>query len=416
MGRGTVRSAVETAAGAAMALGALMLAQVGAAPVGPRQGIYGSVASFVGAAGVSPGMRQLKADAPLTRLARAYGVKSLWDSGTDGTGATVAVLVSFGDKNIQSVIDNYDSRNGLPQANVQTIAPAGAVPACDKAADAAACEWWECETDLDVKMIHTMAPGAKIIVAATPVAETQGITGLPEMMKAVDYLTDNKLANVISMSFDTTEQNFDSGHSYEQIRTRLDPTLERASAAGITLVAASGDEGASGFALNGTTLYTKRVASWPATNPYVTAIGGTERVQDQPSTLLGQESGAGLSVVYGAPSWQSGVADTTGGKARSFPDLTMEGIRGTSESAPLFAGVLALAVQQKGGNLGQINPALYTDLGPNANTSGIVDVTKGNNNYNNVTGYRASKGFDIASGWGTLDAATFVPALVKAVG
>ena len=92
---------------------------------------------------------------------------------------------------------------------------------------------------------------------------------------------------------------------------------------------------------------------------------------------------------------------------------------GTSEASPIFSGVVALADQYAHHRLGLINPALYT-LGalsrvgvPN---TGIVDVTSGNNSFGGVTGYDATPGYDLASGWGTVDAAKFVPALARTGG
>jgi subtilase family serine protease len=96
---------------------------------------------------------------------------------------------------------------------------------------------------------------------------------------------------------------------------------------------------------------------------------------------------------------------------------------GTSEARPLFAGVVALANQMAGHRLGFLNPHLY-ELGDEDN-SGIVDITKGNNSFTfcvsscgtpqevdtTVVGFPATKGFDLASGWGTINAARFVPAL-----
>ncbi|AHH94315.1 S53 family peptidase [Kutzneria albida] len=412
MGRGSVRSAVVLSVGATLALGGLAVVPATAAPVSGHHVFSKAAASFADAKTVDQKVQRLEAaTAGLPRLSKAYNVKPLWDNKIDGKGTTVATLVSFGDKDIKAVIDAYSKRNGLPPADVQVIEPAGPVPSCDESSDPSACRSWGGETDLDVEMIHTMAPGAKIIVAATPVAETQGMQGLPEMMKAVDYMTTNKLVDVISMSFGTTEETFDN---FDQIRS-LDPAFDRASAAGITLVASSGDQGASGNTKDGGT-YDFRVASWPASDPRVTALGGTVLGQqaDRTADKVWQDSGGGLSKVYAKPDYQNGVAGTTGGKFRAFPDIAMEGIQGTSESAPLFAGVLALAVQSKGGRLGQINPALYNKLGTSS-TSGIVDVTIGNNNYGSVVGYKAAKGYDIVSGWGTLDASKFVPALVKAV-
>jgi subtilase family serine protease len=407
MGRRTVKTAGVLVAGAALALGGVAAAPAGAAPAPSHHTFSRAAASFVGATTVEQKVARMEAVlAGLPRLATAYDVKPLWDKGTKGDGITVATLVSYGDANIQAVIDSYDQRNGLPKATVQVIAPVGHVPGCnDPGVDSATCQSWGGETDLDVEMIHTMAPNAKIVVAATPVAETEGITGLPEMMQAVDYMTTNHVADIISMSFGTAEPNFDSP---SQI-TGLDPAFQRASAAGVTLLASSGDTGASGNTKSGG-YWNKQVASWPASDPNVTAVGGTESVRTAPSTVLWPDSGGGLSAVYNRPSWQDSVSKITNSTKRSFPDITMEGTSGTSEASPLFAGVLALAAQAKGGRLGQVNTALYTGT-----LAGIVDVTSGNNSFNGVTGFKAAKGFDIVSGWGTVDAAKFVPSLVAAL-
>ncbi len=76
---------------------------------------------------------------------------------------------------------------------------------------------------------------------------------------------------------------------------------------------------------------------------------------------------------------------------------------GTSEASPLFSGVVAIAAQMNGGRLGDINPALY-QLGESGIRTGIVDVTKGDISFGGVTGPAAKKGYDLASGWGTVDA------------
>src|SRR5262249_36944963 len=94
---------------------------------------------------------------------------------------------------------------------------------------------------------------------------------------------------------------------------------------------------------------------------------------------------------------------------------------GTSESSPLFSGIVALAAQRAGHGLGQINPALYALA--SSPSSGIVDVIHRNigitfqdpsGNTVTVHGWRAKKGYDLASGLGTVDAAQFVPALAAA--
>ncbi len=74
-----------------------------------------------------------------------------------------------------------------------------------------------------------------------------------------------------------------------------------------------------------------------------------------------------------------------------------------------------------GRNLGPVNPVLYDVLGPLGARAGISDVVSGNNSVLDpktgkvlVPGFTAGPGFDVASGWGTIDASTFVPALVAA--
>src|SRR5882757_5464690 len=415
------RSLAAVVVGAA--LGATALAAVPAAaspqPKAAQQAHHvfsAAAASFVGATTVEQKVQRLEAaTATLPRLAKAYNTPALWNQGLTGAGSTVATLVSYGDADVKAVIDAYDQRNGLPPADISVIAPSGPVPGCaDPGVDTSTCQSWGGETDLDVEMIHTMAPAAHIVIAATPIAETQGFTGLPEMMAAVDYMTKHQIADVISMSFGTAEDTFPSLDSVQS----LDPAFERASKAGVTLVASSGDYGATNPVLIGPGTFPYRAASWPASDPNVTALGGTVLSLDANGNrtapdVLWRPSGGGISKTYARPSWQNSVKGITGSKFRSFPDITMEGIQGTSESSPLFAGVLALAVQAKGGRLGQINPTLYGKLGPKADKSGIVDVTSGDNTYGTVPGYTAGAGFDIVSGWGTLDASKFVPALVK---
>ena len=149
-------------------------------------------------------------------------------------------------------------------------------------------------------------------------------------------------------------------------------------------------------------------------------------------------SGGGVSGVFARPSYQAGVTAVVG-NWRGSPDISMsaavaggcwiygsfepggagwEILGGTSEATPIFAGIVALADQVAGHRLGSINPALYTlgglsQVSSDAFRTGIVDVTSGSNSYGRVAGYAATSGYDLASGWGTIDAARFVPALAR---
>jgi subtilase family serine protease len=171
-------------------------------------------------------------------------------------------------------------------------------------------------------------------------------------------------------------------------------------------------------------------ATWDD-NPFVTAVGGSvPNIDPTTGAKLGPDplwhvggifsEGAGFSAVYPRPAYQDGVASITGSPWRSVPDITMDAQSGTSESAPMTAGVLALATQLNNGrNVGPINPVLYDVLGPLGSRAGISDVVSGNDSVIDpntgqvlVPGFTAGPGFDVASGWGTIDASRFVPALV----
>jgi subtilase family serine protease len=134
---------------------------------------------------------------------------------------------------------------------------------------------------------------------------------------------------------------------------------------------------------------TPDTAAWDD-SPWVTAVGGSvpnlgpttgQRLGPDPvwhvnGTLA---EGAGFSSVFPRPSYQNGVAGITRSPMRSVPDITLDAQDGTSESAPLMAGVLALATQVNQANVGPINPLLYRVLGPAGAQAGLADVVHGNN-------------------------------------
>ena len=387
-----------------------------ASPHGPTARHAPAAGAFVGS-GETPqeradlASRVLGQEAEGKNLQDAYNVGPLLQSGNDGRGTTVATLVSFGDKHVKQYLDDYSKKHGLPPADVETVEPAGPVPACEQTSTPQDCRTWGGETDLDVAMLHTLAPGAKIKVVATPTNETQGIAGFPEMMKAMDWVADTRAANVLSLSLGTPEDDFDPKQLHQ-----LDPHFEKAAKSGVTITTSSGDEGATGKRVNGQP-WSKRVAGFPAVSPWVTAVGGTQLQLDAQGRRsapdeLWSRSGAGVSHEYGVPAWQRDQAKATGAQGRSFPDVTMQGVEGTSQSAPLFAAVVDLASQRAGKPLGLVNPELY-QLGEHR-APGLVDVTKGDNSYDSVRGFQAAAGFDTVSGWGTVDAAKFVPALARA--
>jgi subtilase family serine protease len=371
-----------------------------------------------------------------------YNIGNLWLKGIDGSGTTVAVIEGWDDPNVASFIHTRDLRYGLPDPVIQTIFPSGPLPAqCPPGMVAlgsyGSCDAWQGELELDVLAVHLIAPYAKIVISATPADseitdDAASNVAPPEMMRALEYISTRHVANVMSISDGTGEDTYTFGQA--QIHAN-DPGPLAAAAAGIPVTNATGDCGvvqnlAIANAQCGNTSPGPATATWDD-NPWMTAVGGTvPNVSTTTGAKLGPDpiwhegifsEGAGFSAVYPRPAYQGGVARITRSPWRSVPDITMDAQDGTSESAPMVAGVLALATQlNHGRNLGPVNPVLYDVLGPRGSRAGISDVVSGNNSVIDpsgkvvVQGFTAARGFDVASGWGTVDASKFVPALVAA--
>jgi subtilase family serine protease len=370
-----------------------------------------------------------------------YRIGDLWMKGIDGTGTTIALIEGWDDPQINSVIQRFDSRYGLPDPDIETIYPSGGghLPAQCPAGMVAlgsygSCSAWAGELRLDVEAAHLIAPYAKILISATPadseiVDDTASQVAPPEMMQALEYIGSHHLADAMSISDGTGEITYSYGRA--QI-TAQDPGTLTAAAAGIPVLVATGDCGvvqnlAVANAQCGNTSTTPDTAAWDD-SPWVTAVGGSVPNFDTTGARLGPDpvwhsgrfsEGAGFSSVYQRPDYQNGVRRITGSGMRAVPDITMDGQSGTSESAPLFAGVLALAAQLNHGSVGPVNDALYRVLGPRGTRAGIADVVSGNDSVTSgttvlVPGFTAGNGYDVATGWGTVDASTFVPALVAA--
>jgi subtilase family serine protease len=364
------------------------------------------------------------------QLRQAYDVKKLSRLGITGAGQTIAIVDSFGSPTIAHDLAVFDRAFGLPDPpSIRTITPAGKLPRFD--ADNPDQNGWAFETTLDVEYAHAIAPKANILVVATPVSETEGVTGFPEIVKAENYVVNHHLANVISQSFGASEGSFGNPKRLLALRS----AFKNAAARGVTVLGASGDSGATDFELDGVTLYPHRANSWPSTDPLVTSVGGTQLHlnargnRTSPDEVWNDGAGAGgggLSRVFARPAFQNSVRSVVG-THRGTPDISMSAavdggaivylsydptavgwavVGGTSEATPLFAGVIALAAQVAHHGLGVINAPLYALQ--QAPRFGIVDVTRGNNSFNGVTGYPARKGYDLASGLGTVDAARFV--------
>ncbi|MCT9075182.1 S53 family peptidase [Streptomyces fulvoviolaceus] len=369
----------------------------------------------------------------------AYNLNALYRKGVTGKGRTIVIVDSYGSPTVQHDLDVYSKQFGLPSTKVKVV-KWGHVPAFDpKNSDMTG---WAGETTLDVQMAHAVAPDAKIVVVETAVSETEGTTGLPEMMDAEKYMIDHGVGDVISQSFGATENTFPGfGKGDFSSIKNLRYAFQDANRKHVTVLAASGDGGATDLKADGKTYYKKRVNSWPSSDPLVTSVGGTQLHLNDKGDRVKPDSvyndygsgGGGQSHVFTRPAFQNGVKSIVG-THRGTPDISMSAAvdggawiyssydptatgwdvsGGTSEATPLFAGIVALADQAAGHRVGNIQKSLYDLYARHA--KGVVDVNDGtDNSYEGVAGYKAVKGYDLATGVGTVDALRFVPALARA--
>jgi subtilase family serine protease len=389
------------------------------------------------------------------QIQAAYNLAPLYAKGYNGAGKTIVIVDSFGSTTVRHDLSVFDAAFHLPAPpSFKIIQPAGPVTHPNAG--------WAGETDLDVEYAHTIAPGANILLVETPTSENEGTTGFPQIVEAENYVINHHLGDVISQSFSATEETFPTTQSLLNLRS----AYINAAKHGVTVDTASGDSGAADVRFYGKNYYLRPVTSWPDSDPLVTGVGGTQlhlnakgahtapdsvwndtyNVPTQeviygdagPNPLAG---GGGKSIIFSRPSYQNSVKSVVGNQ-RGVPDISMSGacngaavmyqsfpgggppgfyiVCGTSEATPLFSGMMAVADQYAGHDLGVINPALY-ELSQ-AGAPGIVDVTSGNNTVtfpqkgaeHTVVGFQALPGYDLASGVGTVDAAKFVPELAAA--
>ncbi len=340
------------------------------------------------------------------------------------------------------------------QGSPGTFAP----PPTSKSPGQEAHNGWALEVSLDVEWAHSIAPEANIRLVTVPTAETLGVQGFPLMMNAEQALVDRGMANVISQSFAAAEESFGSMQSLLNLRHAYIAAAQH----GVTVLGSSGDgETANGMKQpvgQGGSLIPYPTVVWPASDPLVTAVGGTYLCTDPTATTTRTvdsvdppgrcpanpgvaevgwvASGGGYSRVFAKPSYQDNLpaGSTSIGSMRGVPDVAYEAsaltgvlvydsldggwfiVGGTSVSCPNWAGLVAIADQLNGGGLGLINPALYKiGANPAMYAADFYDVTTGNNQTDaSIPGYPATKGWDPVTGLGTPNAANLIPDLVAA--
>jgi subtilase family serine protease len=367
----------------------------------------------------------------------AYGVDTLLKQGFTGKGQTVVDIVSFGSPTLQQDMNVFDQQFGLPPIQLQIMAPLGTKPFDPSSKDMVG---WAGETTLDVQIIHAIAPDANIVVLTSPVAETEGVVGLPEFLQLEQYAIDHHLGNIFSQSWGASEATLKDTAGRQEVQ-KWDAFFQKNTQAGMTYLASSGDNGATDVTnMDATKFASTPTIGFPADSSWVTAVGGTT-VTRQGTTIhesAWNKSEGGFSALFPVPDYQQTLPPTIQSQAlhrRGVPDIaaaadpltglafyeagqwTLAG--GTSASAPLWAGLIAIADQMAGHPLGFINPALYKLAQSPNYAQDFHDITIGNNSVDEggvqVTGYSATQGWDAVTGWGTPNAAHLLPDLVSAM-
>ncbi|HBE25504.1 MAG TPA: peptidase S53, partial [Ktedonobacter sp.] len=374
-----------------------------------------------------------------SQIATAYDFNKLYDSGSLGEGQTVGLLELDGYSSNDIAL--YASCFGGKNTQIQTIP----IDGYNGAAGANAAE-----VELDMEMVLGLAPR----LASLRVYEAS-ISSLAAYNDAWARIV-NDGTPVVSTSWVFCEQGAGVANEIQQENI----FFQAAAAQGQTILAASGDLGATGCYDPQTGSNTTPSVDDPASQPFVTGVGGTtlslnadntyqsERVWND-RALQNGASGGGVSKVWNMPSWQQGpgVANAYSTGYREVPDVSINAdpqtgydvycsvggcagggwrvLGGTSAAAPVWAAMVALAnetaLKANGYNLGFLNPSLYAishGVGGTSYASSFHDIVPvqggvNNNDYvgNNGT-YPDSSMYDLATGLGSFSALSLTQSLL----
>lgn len=346
----------------------------------------------------------------------AYDIPATIDGVPAGTGQTIVIIDAFGSPTVQSDLATFSQTFGLPAADLSVIYPGGKPTWTGKGTQLD----WAQETSLDVQWAHAVAPGAKIDLVVA--ANDHGAT----IDNAEQYVADQKLGNVLSMSYGEADNLISSPTANNGQTSQARKAFAQAAAEGISLFASSGDAGSDNGA--GFANY-----SYPASDPNVTSVGGTDlwvgSGLDQPrETVWGDYATCPLTCAFGVTGETGGAQslfDTKAGSDVSYNAGVYTGVLtylgfmgganngfyyfgGTSAGSPQWAALTADTIQAVGHPVGKV--ASYA---AGWAASGVLhDVTVGSNTTATFGGgYSATAGWDQPTGWGTPDVGRIIAAL-----
>jgi len=338
-------------------------------------------------------------------------------------------LLEFGGGVETADVTSYFAKIQQPAPDVKVVALDGV--STDPTADPESTG----EVMLDIDVAGALSSGAKIAAYFATFDEKGLVDCLAKVVE--DSVNDPSVVS-ISWGWSENEPINNSGILWSPAAIEhCNESFLAAAHLGITVCVSTGDDGAEAQVQDG-----RAHVNFPASSPYVLAVGGTtlhvrNDVQGKPqiSELVwndgpGSGTGGGVSEDTPVPSWQKGkvpVSINPGHFAgRAIPDvaanadpatgyLTMSGgklgiVGGTSAAAPLWASLIARINAALGARVGNFNGLLYSTIGPQGT---LRDITSGNNDTDGLLHgqYPAGPGWDACTGWGTPDGAKLLKAL-----
>ena len=349
----------------------------------------------------------------------AYGIQPSLERGIDGRGETVTAVVpvpvpSQGPSDIRQDLAAFDSMFHLPAARIEVVT--SLVPSASR--------WQATGEEIgDLEILHAVAPAATLRVVLFPASwDNSPANATADMLAALPLVVSH--TDVASISWGLGSHYFTPAQV-----AKMHSILLGAEAHHVTVVASSGDNGVYPTDWGWGGRQVKEV-ELPSSDPLVLSVGGTQ-LSANPKTgayigeIAWNGSGGGFSHLYIRPAYQDGVPGIS--KWRGVPDVAGDAAApgglaqvytsggaanlitesGTSGSAPLWAGIVALADEYAHKDIGLVNPAIY-DIGRSSSYHrAFHDIATGFN------GYEATPGWDPVTGWGSPNAQVLIPLLAR---
>ncbi len=337
------------------------------------------------------------------QVAQAYN----FPADTDGTGQTIAII-ELGGGFGPADLDSYFSGLGIATPSVTAVGVDGGTNEAEqdpKGADG--------EVLLDIEVAGAAAPGARQVVYFAPNSDRGFVDAVTAAVHASPTPT------VVSISWGQSEDSWTG-----QARTAMDQAFADAAALGVTVTAASGDNGSGDRVPDG-----KAHADFPASSPHALACGGTSLRLDPATGTIASETvwndgahggatGGGVSDVFALPAWQAsagvpaivgttkigrGVPDVAGNAdPRTGYQVRVDGqdtvVGGTSAVAPLWAALICRLAQATGQSFGLMQSLLYAEVTAGVAAPGFRCIETGNNG-----AYQACLGWSACTGLGVPD-------------